>query len=122
MRSWIYGLALLAPMAWPLLLATSAYAQIDPDALYRNSIGNNSFGSASPYSYENSPLNWNNSALNYRNSPLNWNNSPLNRNSNSIYNEDGERTGYAVRRPDGGVNFFDEDGNRTGYLPGRRDW
>src|SRR6516162_6920105 len=77
---------------------------------------------SSPYNYQNSPYNYDNSPYNYRNSPYNYQNSPYNMNSrNGMYDEDGERTGYAVRRPDGGVNFFDNDGNRTGYMPGDDD-
>jgi hypothetical protein len=59
---------------------------------------------------------------NYKNSPYNYKNSPYNLNSsNGIYDEDGERQGYAVRRSDGGVNFFNDEGNRTGYMPGDED-
>src|SRR6266498_461865 len=75
--------------------------------------------SSSPYNYQNSLYNYENSPYNYRNSPYNYNNSPYNMNSNNgIYDNDGNRQGYAVPRSDGGANFFDDEGNRTGYLPG----
>ena len=90
---------------------------------------NNSSENNSPNNWRNSPNNWNNSSdnwnnspNNWRNSPNNWNNSPYNMNSrNGLYDGDGNRTGYAVRRPDGGVNFFDNQGRRRGYTPGDGD-
>src|SRR6202451_3614573 len=56
------------------------------------------------------------SSLNWQNSPEKWQNSPQNYNStNGIYDTAGNRTGYAIRRPDGsGTNFFNNDGARTG--------
>ena len=73
-----------------------------------------------PYNRDNSSEN--NSPSNWRNSPNNWNNSPYNMNSrNGLYDGDGNRTGYAVRRSDGGVNFFDNQGRRRGYTPGDGD-
>ena len=71
----------------------------------------------SPNNWQNSPNNWQNSPNNWRNSPNNWNNSPNNFNSrNGIYDNDGNRTGYAVPRADGsGVNIFNDDGGRLGY-------
>ena len=73
-----------------------------------------------PYNRNNSSEN--NSPNNWRNSPNNWNNSPYNLNSrNGLYDGGGNRTGYVVRRPDGGANFFDNDGNRRGYMPGHDD-
>ncbi len=73
----------------------------------------------SPYNYKNSQYNYENSPYNYKNSPYNYNNSPYNTNSNNgVYNENGERTGYGVRRSDGGINYFNNDGERTGYQSG----
>ena len=58
---------------------------------------------SSPYNFENSPYNFNNSPYNFNNSPYNFNNSPYNMNStNGIYDNNGNRQGYAVPRPDGG--------------------
>lgn len=75
----------------------------------------------SPYNFRNSESNFQNSPYNFRNSPNNFDNSPYNTNSrNGVYDNDGNRAGYAVRRPDGGVNVFDNSGNRTGYVPGRQ--
>ena len=70
----------------------------------------------SPDNWQNSPQNWQNSSQNWQNNPQNWQNSPENYNSaNSIYDKDGNRTGYAVPRADGsGVNFFNNNGARTG--------
>jgi len=34
-----------------------------------------------------------------------------------IYDNEGNRSGYAIPRPDGGVSVFDNNGNRTGYVP-----
>jgi hypothetical protein len=75
---------------------------------------------SSPYNYQNSEYNYQNSPYNYRNSPYNYQNSPYNPfSTNGIYDNDGNRQGYAVPRSDGGVNLFDNDGNRLGYTPGR---
>jgi hypothetical protein len=76
---------------------------------------------ASPLNFDNSPLNFNNSPLNFNNSPMNWNNSPLNINSNNgIYDNKGNRTGYAVPSPSGTVNYYNNNGNRIGYGPNGR--
>jgi hypothetical protein len=73
---------------------------------------------ASPLNFNNSPLNFDNSPLNFNNSPLNFNNSPLNINStNGIYDNNGNRTGYAVPSPSGTVNYYNNNGNRIGYGP-----
>jgi hypothetical protein len=83
---------------------------------------------AQPYpnnNWNNNPNNWNNSPNNFNNSPNNWNNSPNNFNnspnnfnsSNGIYNNQGQRSGYQTKSPDGTVNFFDNNGNRIGYAP-----
>lgn len=70
----------------------------------------------SPLNYQNSELNYENSSLNYNNSPLNYQNSPLNYNSERVIRDNsGQATGYAVPKPDGGVNYFDLEGNREGY-------
>lgn len=75
----------------------------------------------SPTNFGNSPMNFENSRMNFNNSPLNFENSPMNLNSSrGIYDSNGDRTGYAVPRSDGGVNIFDNDGNRTGYVPSDR--
>ena len=67
--------------------------------------------------WQNSTDNWQNSANNWRNSPDNWQNSADNANSdNAIYDNRGNRTGYAVEKSDGtGINLYDDLGNRTGY-------
>ncbi len=76
---------------------------------------------ASPLNFDNSLLNFNNSPLNFNNSPMNWNNSPLNINStNGIYDNKGNRTGYAVPSPSGTVNYYNNNGNRIGYGPNGR--
>ncbi len=76
----------------------------------------------SPYNYENSEMNYENSPMNYNNSPLNYQNSPLNYNSDRIVRDNsGHAMGYAVPKPDGGVNYFDMQGHREGYQgPGSR--
>jgi hypothetical protein len=74
---------------------------------------------ASPYNYNNSPYNYNNSPYNFNNSPYNFRNSPYNMFSDrGIYGADGTREGYAVPRPDGGLNYFNNAGKRWGYSPG----
>lgn len=74
---------------------------------------------SSPFNYDNSEYNFENSPYNYKNSPYNHENSRYNQNAtNGIYNEDGERIGYGVRREDGGINFYNNDGDRVGYQPG----
>lgn len=65
----------------------------------------------SPYNFHNSPHNWNNSPRNWQNSPHRWGNERIIRDSR------GNAAGYAVPKPDGGVNYYDLNGNRTGYLP-----
>jgi hypothetical protein len=88
-------------------------------ALYVN-LATAQSSNSSPYTFQNSPYNFQNSPYNFNNSPYNFNNSPYNMNSrNGIYDSDGNRQGYAVRRSDGGLNFFDNQGNRTGYMPAR---
>ena len=75
------------------------------------------FWDSSPYNWENNSLNWDNSSFNWENNSLNWDNSPSNWNSNRIIrNTDGDATGYAVPKIDGGVNYFNLDGVREGYL------
>ncbi|MGE0667144.1 MAG: hypothetical protein AB7O49_11365 [Sphingomonadales bacterium] len=75
----------------------------------------------SPNNWANAPGNWENSSANWKNSPANWANSTANsRATNGIHDEDGRRTGYAVRNRDSTVNLFDENGNRTGYIPARK--
>jgi hypothetical protein len=97
---------------WLIAIATIMYPYLAVAQNYNSS----------PYNYRNSPYNYENSPYNYKNSPYNYKNSPYNLNSsNGIYDEDGERQGYAVRRHDGGVNFFNDEGNRTGYMPGDED-
>jgi len=75
---------------------------------------------SSPYNHKNSPFNYENSPFNYNNSPFNYENSPFNTNSDRIIRDNqGNTTGYAVPRKDGGVNYFDLSGNRKGYNPGQ---
>jgi len=71
----------------------------------------------SPNNWQNSHNNWQNSPNNWQNSHNNWQNSPNNFNSqNGIYDNEGNRAGYAVPRADGsGVNIFNDDGDRIGY-------
>lgn len=70
----------------------------------------------SPYNFKNSEMNWENSSMNFRNSPMNMENNPININSDRIIRDNsGEATGYAVPKPDGGVNYYDFQGNRQGY-------
>ena len=73
---------------------------------------------SNPHNWQNSPNNWQNSPNNWQNSPNNWQNSP-NRYGNDriIRDNNGNAAGYAVPRPDGGVNYFDSQGNRRGYVP-----
>jgi len=73
---------------------------------------------SSPNNWANLSSNWQNSPNNWRNSPNNWQNSP-NRwgNERIIRDQSGRAAGYAVPRPDGGVNYFDLNGNRKAYQP-----
>jgi hypothetical protein len=72
---------------------------------------------SSPYNWENNSLNWDNSSLNWDNNSLNWDNNSNNWDSNRIIrNPDGNATGYAVPKADGGINYFNLDGVREGYL------
>ena len=72
--------------------------------------------SQNPMNYANNPLNYQNSPLNYNNSPMNWENNPMNLNSHRIIRDNsGRAMGYAVPKPDGGVNYYDVDGDREGY-------
>ena len=75
-----------------------------------------------PMNYENSEMNYENSPMNYNNSPMNYQNNPMNYNSDRIVRDNsGHAMGYAVPKPDGGVNYFDMQGHREGYQgPGSR--
>jgi hypothetical protein len=74
----------------------------------------------SPNNWNNSSSNWNNSSSNWNNSPSNWNNSSSNWSAtNGVYDNSGNRLGYAVPSPTGVVNYFDNNGNRIGYEPQR---
>jgi hypothetical protein len=70
-----------------------------------------------PNNWQNSSSNWQNTSQDWRNNPQNWENSAQNyNNANGIYDQSGNRIGYAVPRTDGsGVNYFDNSGHRTGY-------
>jgi hypothetical protein len=80
----------------------------------------------SPQNWNNSPDNWKNSRQNWQNNPDNWKNSPQNwqnsadnyNNANGIYDSRGNRIGYSVPTPNGGINYFNSDGSRRGYQPG----
>ena len=80
----------------------------------------------SPQNWQNSPDNWQNSSQNWqnrsddwKNSPQNWDNSGNNyNNANGIYDSNGNRVGYSVPTPNGGINYFNNDGSRRGYQPG----
>ena len=73
---------------------------------------------SSPSNFDNSPSNFENSPSNFNNSPSNWENSPSNLNSDRIVRDpDGQAMGYAVPKPDGGVNYFSLDGERKAYTP-----
>lgn len=77
---------------------------------------------SNPNNWQNSPYNWNNSPYNWQNSPNNLQNSPNKwGNDRIIRDNQGNPSGYAVPKEDGGVNFFDLKGNRRGYLPGSED-
>ena len=72
----------------------------------------------SPNNFENSPNNFENSPNNFANSPLNFeNNTNRVNNSRVIRDNEGNATGYAVPKSNGGVNYFDSSGHRTGYQP-----
>jgi hypothetical protein len=72
----------------------------------------------SPNNYENSPNNYENSSSNYKNSPNNYENSPNKYGNDRITRDnEGNATGYAVPKDNGGVNFYNGNGDRTGYLP-----
>jgi hypothetical protein len=71
-----------------------------------------------PDNWANSPDNFANTPLDWQNSPMNWNNSALNPMAPyGIYDNNGDRLGYGVPTPGGGMNIFDNEGNREGYLP-----
>lgn len=73
---------------------------------------------SSPQNFENSPSNFENSPSNFKNSPNNFENSPNNYgNPNIIRDNNGNASGYAVPKANGGVNFYAPDGTRRGYLP-----
>ena len=61
-----------------------------------------------PYDLANDPYNFENSSDNFANSPYNYSNSLDNPDSHGI---------YAVRRSDGGLNFFADDGERLRVMP-----
>jgi hypothetical protein len=62
---------------------------------------------------------WDSSPYNWKNSPHHWDNSPHKYNNDRIIRDNqGNATGYAVPKDDGGVNYYDLEGNRTGYKPG----
>jgi hypothetical protein len=73
----------------------------------------------SPFSVQNNPFNTYNSPFSVQNSPFNTQNNPFGVGNNGIYDNNGNRMGYGVYRPDGGINLFDNQGNRFGYRPGR---
>ena len=75
---------------------------------------------SSPYSIQNSPYSIENSPYSIQNSPYSIQNAPGAIGGNGIYGNNGQWQGYAVPRPDGGLNVFDPSGNRTGYVPGYR--
>ena len=74
-------------------------------------------GASFAQNWPNSPNNWQNSPNNWQNNPNNWQNNSNNFNSqNGIYDNEGNRLGYAVPRADGsGVNIFKDDGDHLGY-------
>jgi hypothetical protein len=73
---------------------------------------------SNPNNWVNNPNNWENNPNNWKNNKNNWENSS-NRQGNEriIRDSNGNPTGYAVPKQDGGVNFYDNKGNRRGYLP-----
>lgn len=72
---------------------------------------------SSPYNWENNFLNWDNSSTNWENNPNNWDNNSNNWNSNRVIRDNnGNATGYAVPKENGGTNYFNLDGIREGYL------
>ena len=71
-----------------------------------------------PSNWKNNEFNWNNSSSSWNNNPNNWNNNPNNYNANNgVYDNQGNRQGYAVPSPSGTVNYFDNQGNRQAYVP-----
>lgn len=72
---------------------------------------------ASPNNWNNSQYNSDNTAYNYANSPRNYDNSIKNPKRINIKNILGAVIGYAVKKSDGGVNYFDNEGERIGYSP-----
>ncbi len=75
---------------------------------------------SSPNNWDNNPNNWENSQYNWKNSPYNWDNSPNKwGNDRIIYDNEGNASGYAVPKKDGGVNIYDFKGKRKEYTPPR---
>lgn len=94
-------------LALLLVLTITSRTEAD-DSLWNNS----------PINYANNPINWDNSPLNYNNNPVNWENNPTNADSQRIIRDpSGGAIGYAVPKPDGGVNYFSMDGQRRAYSP-----
>ncbi len=69
----------------------------------------------SPNNWRNSRYNMENSAYNFANSPKNFENTEGKRGRLNILNSLGIVIGYAIRKKDGGINYFDSDGVRIGY-------
>ncbi len=72
---------------------------------------------ASPNNWINSKYNTQNTSLNFANSVKNFANREDSPSRINILNTLGFVVGFAVQKPDGGVNYFDEDGERIGYSP-----
>lgn len=99
-----------------LVLIGVTFLVVNNNALSQVGYGDNNPYANSPNNYANSPNNYANSPNNYENAPNNYENNPYNTNSNRIIRDnDGQATGYAVPRADGGVNYFNSNGGRSGY-------
>jgi hypothetical protein len=126
MKSWLKtALYLLCTMLSVTFARSISFAQIYEQNSAQNSPSSQNWANSpqnwrnSPDNWENSSQNWQNNSQNWQNSPQNWQNSSDNFNStNGIYDRNGNRIGYSVPTPNGGINYFNNDGSRRGYQPG----
>jgi len=129
MKSWLKTAMYLCPMLSVTFVCTAGFAQTylqNNAPSLQNSPSSQNWTNSRQH-WQNSPDRWQNSSQNWQNSPQNWQNSPQNwknsadnyYSSNGIYDSNGNRTGYAVPTPNGGINYFGNDGSRRGYQPGR---
>ena len=126
MKSWLKtAVYLLCTMLSVTFVRSVCFAQIYEQNNAQNSPSSQNWANSpqnwrnSPDNWENSSQNWQNNSQNWQNSPQNWQNSGDNFNStNGIYDSNGNRVGYSVPTPNGGINYFNNDGSRRGYQPG----